>query len=42
MTDSPYPEIKKTHTMAHTGRPWRDRKPPPSAGVWSVIQGFGN
>ena len=42
MTDSPYPELKKTHTMAHTGRPWRDRKPPPSAGVWGVIQGFGN
>ncbi len=29
MADSPYPELKKTHTMAHTGRPWRDHKPPP-------------
>jgi len=42
MADSPYPELKNSHTMAHTGRPWRDRKPPASAGVWSVIQGFGN
>ena len=40
--DSPYPELKKTHTMAHTGRPWRDFKPPPSAPVWSVIQGYGS
>jgi ubiquinone/menaquinone biosynthesis C-methylase UbiE len=38
-TDAPYPELKKTHTMAHTGRPWRDYKPPPSATVWQVIQG---
>ena len=37
--DSPYPELKKTHTMAHTGRPWRDYKPPPSAPVWAIIQG---
>jgi SAM-dependent methyltransferase len=42
MTDSPFPELKKTHTMAHTGRPWRDRKPPPSAPVWAIIQGFGS
>ena len=42
MADSPYPELKKTHTMAHTGRPWRDHKPPPSAPVWGVIQGFGS
>jgi ubiquinone/menaquinone biosynthesis C-methylase UbiE len=35
--DSPYPELKKTHTMAHTGRPWKDYKPPPSGAVWSVI-----
>ena len=35
--DSPYPELKKTHTMAHAGRPWRDYKPPPSGPVWSVI-----
>jgi SAM-dependent methyltransferase len=41
-TDSPYPELKKTHTMAHTGRPWRDHKPPPSGPVWAVIQGFGS
>jgi SAM-dependent methyltransferase len=42
VADSPYPELKKTHTMAHTGRPWRDHKPPPSAPVWSLIQGFGS
>ena len=42
MADSPYPELKKTHTMAHTGRPWRDHKPPPSAPVWAIIQGFGS
>ena len=24
--------------MAHTGRPWRDYKPPPSGPVWNVIQ----
>lgn len=41
-TDSPYPELKKTHTMAHTGRPWRDHKPPPSGPVWAVIQGVGS
>ncbi len=40
--DPPYPELKKTHTMAHKGRPWRDYKPPPAAGVWNVIQGFNN
>ncbi len=42
MADSPYPELKKTHTIARSGRPWRDRKPPPSAGVWGIIQGFGS
>jgi SAM-dependent methyltransferase len=42
MADSPYPELKKTHTMAHIGRPWRDHKPPPSAPVWAIIQGFGS
>ena len=41
-TDSPYPEMKKSHTMAHTGRPWRDYKPPPSAPVWAIIQGVGS
>ncbi len=40
--DSPYPEMKKSHTMAHTGRPWRDFKPPPSGPVWGIIQGFGS
>ncbi len=33
---------KKSHTMAHAGRPWRDYKPPPSAPVWALIQGFGS
>lgn len=42
MADSPYPELKKTHTPAHTGTPWRDYKPPPSSTVWNIIQGFGN
>lgn len=28
--------------MAHTGRPWRDYKPPSSAPVWAVIQGVGS
>ena len=42
MADSPYPQLKKTHTMAHAGRPWRDVKPPPSAPVWAIIQGFGS
>ena len=40
--DAPYPELKKTHTMAHTGRPWTDYKPPPAAPVWSVIEGLGS
>jgi len=41
MADSPYPELKKTHTMAHTGRPYTDYKPPAAAPVWDVIEGFG-
>ena len=41
-TDSPYPEMKKSHTMARTGRPWRDYKPPPSGPVWAIIQGVGS
>ncbi|MEM8620803.1 MAG: methyltransferase [Actinomycetota bacterium] len=41
MVDSPYPELKKTHTMAHVGRPWTDYKPPTSAPVWDVVDGFG-
>jgi len=40
--DSPFPELKKTHSMARNGRPWRDYKPPPSAPVWGLIQGFGS
>ncbi len=40
--DAPYPELKKTHTMARTGRPWRDYKPPPSGPVWGIIQGYGS
>lgn len=40
--DSPYPDLKKRHTMARAGRPWRDFKPPPSGPVWGVIQGFGS
>ena len=39
--DAPYPQLKKTHTMAHTGRPWTDYKPPPAAPVWAAIEGFG-
>jgi SAM-dependent methyltransferase len=41
MTDAPYPELKKTSTMARTGRPWTDVKPPPAAPVWAAIEGFG-
>ncbi len=40
-TDSPYPELKKTHTMAHVGRPWTDYKPPAAAPVWAAIEGLG-
>ncbi len=40
--DSPYPQLKKTHTMARLGRPWTDHKPPPAAPVWSVIEGLGS
>ncbi len=39
--DAPYPELKSTHTMWRMGRPWTDRKPPSSAPVWDVIDGFG-
>ncbi len=41
MPDSPYPELKKTHTMAHTGRPYQDYKPPAAAPVWAAIEGLG-
>ena len=39
--DAPYPELKKSHTMAHMGRPWTDFKPPPSAPVWAAVEGLG-
>ncbi|MCY3648544.1 MAG: methyltransferase domain-containing protein [Acidimicrobiaceae bacterium] len=39
--DAPYPELKKTHTMAHVGRPFTDYKPPAAAPVWAVIEGLG-
>ena len=39
--DAPYPELKKTHTMAFKGRPWTDHKPPPAAPVWAAIEGLG-
>jgi SAM-dependent methyltransferase len=39
--DAPYPELKKTHTMARRGRPWTDYKPPAAASVWAVIEGYG-
>lgn len=39
--DAPYPELKKTHTMAHVGRPFTDVKPPPAAPVWAAIEGLG-
>ena len=39
--DAPYPELKKSHTMAHTGRPWTDFKPPAAAPVWAAIEGLG-
>ncbi|WP_420640183.1 methyltransferase [Candidatus Poriferisocius sp.] len=42
MADSPYPELKKTHVPERVGRPWTDRKPPPSAPVWTVIGGQGS
>lgn len=39
--EAPYPQLKKTHTMAHAGRPWTDYKPPAAAPVWAAIEGFG-
>ena len=39
--DAPYPELKKTHTMAHVGRPFTDHKPPAAAPVWAAIEGLG-
>ena len=40
-SDAPYPELKKTHTMARTGRPFTDYKPPAAAPVWDAIGGLG-
>ena len=42
MADSPYPELKKSHVPERVGRPWTDHKPPPSAPVWAVINGYGS
>ncbi|HWC68527.1 MAG TPA: class I SAM-dependent methyltransferase [Acidimicrobiales bacterium] len=39
-TESPYPELKKTHIAERVGRPWRDNRPPAAAPVWSVIEGY--
>ncbi len=39
--DAPYPELKKSHTMARTGRPYTDFKPPAAAPVWAAIEGLG-
>lgn len=39
--DAAYPELKTTHTIARTGRPFTDYKPPPAAPVWDVIEGYG-
>jgi SAM-dependent methyltransferase len=39
--DAPYPELKASHTIERVGRPFTDRKPPPAAPVWAVIDGFG-
>ncbi|HZB42016.1 MAG TPA: class I SAM-dependent methyltransferase [Ilumatobacter sp.] len=38
--DAPYPELKKSHTMSRTGRPFTDVKPPPAAPVWAAIEGL--
>ncbi len=39
--DPPYPELKRSHTMARTGRPFSDHKPPSSAPVWAAVEGLG-
>ena len=39
--DAPYPEVKKSHTIARTGRPYTDFKPPAAAPVWAAIEGLG-
>lgn len=39
--DAPYPELKASHTIERVGRPFTDRKPPPAAPVWAVIDGLG-
>jgi precorrin-6B methylase 2 len=38
--DPPYPELKRTHTMARRGRPWTDVVPPSSGPVWAAIEGL--
>jgi SAM-dependent methyltransferase len=38
--DAPYPELKKSHTMPHVGRPFTDFKPPAAAPVWAAIEGL--
>ena len=40
MRDAAYPELKTTHTIARTGRPFTDYKPPPAAPVWEVIEAW--
>lgn len=39
--DAAYPELKTTHSISRTGRPFTDRKPPPAAPVWAAIEGYG-
>lgn len=39
--DAPYPELKKSHTIARVGRPYSDFKPPAAAPVWAAIEGLG-
>ncbi len=38
--DAPYPELKKTHTIARVGRPYTDYTPPAAAPVWAAIEGL--
>ena len=39
--DAPYPELKKTHTVAHVGRPFTDYKPPAAAPVPRAARRLG-
>jgi SAM-dependent methyltransferase len=34
-------QLKATQSMARTGRPWSDNKPPPATAVWEAIEGCG-